>query len=796
MSATRINPMVRLYNLLQERQQPDSIGQKASSLHWLSRQGLRVPQTYVLPYVNHEAFIANRDRFQRELESTLKAAFDLRAAYAVRSSANVEDSLAHSFAGQLTSVLAVRGLAGLVQAVFDVYQSAQSPGLAPYLEGIGLSAEEIQVAVIIQEMIQPEVSGIVFSKNPITGLDEIIVEAVRGSGEALMQDGITPERWVHKWGDWTQQPPQSEISTDLISQVVAQSKSIVKAYGDALDLEWVYDGQAIHWLQLRPITTLNDLNIYSNRIAREVLPGMIKPLVWSINVPLVNGAWTDLFAELIGPHDIASEELSAAFHYRAYFNMRVIGQIMASLGMPEETLELIMGLKGGSDKPSFRPGRRTIRHIPRMIKFAVTKYRYAREVETLIPTLDAAYTEFESSPTPSNSEQAILGDVAKLFTITQKAAYANIVTPLLMYAYNALLRRSLAKRGIDYVQLDLTSGLKHMDDYDPAHYLSMLNRHFRQLERDVQEKIHLSDYKAFQALNGIESFQQDVDVFIRRFGHLSDSGNDFSSKPWRETPELILRMIADYGQGASEKQLATSWDELPLNRLDRWRIRGLYERARHYRYYREIVSFQYTYGYGLFRACFLRLGKSFAGRGLIDEAADIFYLYFNEVEALVQVGDLAAPQREIVNARKQEMRASHDAVLPDIIYGDQAPPLEVVSKSSERLIGIATSPGYYQGPVRVIHSVSEFEKLQRNDVLVIPYSDVSWTPLFSKAGAVIAESGGILSHSSIVAREYQIPAVVSVPGAMRLKEGMVVTVDGYRGEIITHAQDSPPSATL
>ena len=101
--------MVRLYNL-QERQQLDSIGQKASSLHWLSKQGLRVPQTYVLPYAYHEAFIADRDRFQKELERALKATIDLRAAYAVRSSANVEDSLAHSFAGQLTSVLEVSGL--------------------------------------------------------------------------------------------------------------------------------------------------------------------------------------------------------------------------------------------------------------------------------------------------------------------------------------------------------------------------------------------------------------------------------------------------------------------------------------------------------------------------------------------------------------------------------------------------------------------------------------------------------------------------------------------------------------
>ncbi|MFN2227518.1 MAG: PEP-utilizing enzyme, partial [Anaerolineae bacterium] len=100
------------------------------------------------------------------------------------------------------------------------------------------------------------------------------------------------------------------------------------------------------------------------------------------------------------------------------------------------------------------------------------------------------------------------------------------------------------------------------------------------------------------------------------------------------------------------------------------------------------------------------------------------------------------------------------------------------------LRGIPTSRGHYTGPARVLRGIQDFARLQEGDVLVIPYSDVGWTPLFTKAGAVIAESGGILSHSSIIAREYGIPAVVSVPGACQIPDGTPVTVDGYRGEIL------------
>ena len=99
------------------------------------------------------------------------------------------------------------------------------------------------------------------------------------------------------------------------------------------------------------------------------------------------------------------------------------------------------------------------------------------------------------------------------------------------------------------------------------------------------------------------------------------------------------------------------------------------------------------------------------------------------------------------------------------------------------LKGVATSRGHYVGPARLVHGPSDFKKIKFGDVLVIPFSDVSWTPLFSKASAVISESGGILSHCSIVAREYEIPAVVSVTGAMQIVDGTIIAVDGYNGKV-------------
>ncbi|NIW47205.1 MAG: hypothetical protein GWN14_20060, partial [candidate division Zixibacteria bacterium] len=630
-------------------------------------------------------FLADPAGFQPELKNVLKDVLDLDLEYAVRSSANIEDSLDYSFAGQLESVLSVRGVDNLVAAVIKVYQSIQSPQLAPYLERMGLTAQEIKMAVVIQEMVEPKLSGVVFTKNPITGLDETIVEAVQGSGELLMQEGVTPERWVNKWGDWKEQPANPQISNNFILKVIEQSKSIVDDYGSPVDLEWVYDGLSIYWLQLRPITTLEGKSIYSNRISREVLPGMIKPLIWSINVPLVNGAWIDLFTELIGANDLSPKDLSKAFHYRAYFNMKTIGQFMKAIGFPEETLELIMGLEGGNKTPSFRPTSHTLRHIPRMIRFTFDKFQYARKLKRLVLDKRAAFDDFKTREVTAGNEQAILERIDELFVITQKVAYANIVTPLLMYAYNAVLNNRLAKRGIDYRLLDLTNGLDRLSEYDPNHHLAKLHQHFLTLDSDSKNLIRTSNFEEFRKISGIDSFQQEVNAFINHFGHLSDSGNDFSKPPWRESPDLVLRMITNYDKNIGEKQQTYPWEELSLSRFDRWKLKGLYQRARYFRFYREAVSFLYTYGYGLFRECFLFLGESFASRGLIQEPLDIFYLYYDEITELVKEGQGAKNQNDVVLQRKQEMEASREVFLPEIIYGDQAPPLEISSSEFERL---------------------------------------------------------------------------------------------------------------
>ena len=196
------------------------------------------------------------------------------------------------------------------------------------------------------------------------------------------------------------------------------------------------------------------------------------------------------------------------------------------------------------------------------------------------------------------------------------------------------------------------------------------------------------------------------------------------------------------------------------------------------------MSSFYTLCYGFHRPLYLRLSALAAqGDGAWPPTPDaIFYLEDTEARALARGAQAAAEAVGLVETRAAEVDAVRDAVVPDIVFGDEPAPLEDID--AERLTGVATSSGRHTGQVVRVESPRVRSPCSDGDVLVVPYSDVAWTPLFSRAGAIVAESGGFLSHTSIVAREYGIPAVVSVTGAMRaLKDGDVVTVDGYNGSI-------------
>ena len=753
--------------LLTEISDPNApIGGKAQHIRWLLNHGKRVPTTWVLP--------AGAGG-QGHLDVITWLSHD--GPWAVRSSAAVEDGMESSYAGQFATFLDVSGSEEVAQAIRGVQASAQSSIAGTYRKRKG-DSQPVAMAVIVQEMVPPVVSGVAFSRNPMTGLNEVVIESVRGRGDALVGEGVTPERWIERWGGWSERPTEEGALPEPVARTIAaETKRIAGEFDSPVDLEWVWDGIEVWWVQLRPITGLDDVTVYSNRISREVMPGMIKPLVWSVNVPIVNRAWIELFGELIGPNDLRPEQLAKQFAYRSYFNMGTIGEIFELLGMPRDGLEMLLGLPSDS-KPSFRPSLSTMRHVPRMLATLAGKARYGRRLQPEVAELQASYAVLAATQLESLSDTGLLSHIDDLSAVTTTAAYANIVTPLLANAYAAMLRRAVARGGVDADAVDLELG----DPANPYNPNPALDRLGSRIAGRGEETVAAIKTHGQEALPG--DLAGELAGFLDRFGHLSDSGNDFSVPPWSEQPDAVLRLAVDHAEVTGKHRPRPWWEATAeMKVLSRRRLQFLQRKAGEFVDHREQVSFVYTFGYGLFRPTFLEVGRRLVERGLIGDPEDVMFLSLDEVRDALLNGASATAPAEVVDLRKAEMVDLTDVDMPEIIFGDDFFPARPGLLEVVHLRGVATSRGRHRGTLRVVNGIEDSPRVEAGDIIAIPFSDVGWTPLFARAGAVIAEAGGMLSHSSIVAREYRVPCVVSVPGATRLPDGATVVVDGYTGTI-------------
>jgi pyruvate,water dikinase len=282
--------------------------------------------------------------------------------------------------------------------------------------------------------------------------------------------------------------------------------------------------------------------------------------------------------------------------------------------------------------------------------------------------------------------------------------------------------------------------------------------------------------------------------FLDRFGHLSDSPNDCSQPTWVEAPEAIRRLVGPGsararipdgpGTGSRAELLAAaSPARRPL-------VAAAWSRAARLRLARENAGYTYARVYSLFRPTFLEVGRRLTSRAVLVEGDDVFLLTLAEVAAALD-GDLA-DAAGIVAARRAEMREAADLHWPETIVGDD--PVPISGRARARILtGVPTSRGRHTGPARVVTSLAGAGDIGPEDVLVLMAADVTWTPLLLRAGAVVTETGGMLSHASIVARELGLPCVASVDGATDIAEGAMVCVDGASGEVLVLSPPSDPT---
>lgn len=786
-------------------------GGKGTGLARLVALGFDVPDGFVL---TTEAYrVAGRDGSLPE-----RVRRDLAAAYArlggrvaVRSSMVGEDAAGRSFAGQLQSVLGVEGEPALAEAVRTVWASAVGAAVRGYAEtalpGAGARARgraPAEVAVIVQRQLVPVAAGVAFSADPVSGQRHVVIEAAPGLGDTLVQGRSAPDRFVVDARHALAEAQRSALGRDAfpdaaVLEVASAVRRAAALLGAPQDVEWAWDGRGVALLQARPISTLRGRSVYSRRMVGEMVPGLVTPLLWSTNVTgIVRRVFAPMFGELTGAGLEECLPTLRRFRSRAYVDVTRVGALLERAGFPPNFFEVTAREDRAAARP--RPGLRLLRLLPRLARFAWREGRAAPRIEAHVERADRELRGFRgrdwsAGPTPELLErlEAVL------------ALHAESQWWVFMAAMNLTVRMRLLQRALDrwapgVASGDLMRGLVGMKTLEPNAALQRLGQRAAGLAAPTREALLEGDdgeaRQLLQASAGGSELVQEVDAFLARFGFLRPHGGDFSEPGWAESPGAVWRAVGRLAldgppEGPADARAlgekAAEDVRRGLSGLRRRAFERLLASTRRHIALRERLSLLLTEDVHETRRLVLALADRLAAGGALGGRDDVFFLEKDELrEAALGRGDVAS-WRRLAAERRAELERNARVRLPETFAGEEPPalPLEERAACGDYLQGTPASAGVVRGRARVVVDPGGVRgRLTREDVLVIPFSDTAWTPLFPTVGGVVAETGGQLSHTAIVAREYGLPTVVGVKGATSLvRDGQPLTVDGGTGRV-------------
>ncbi|MBD2054872.1 glycerol-3-phosphate acyltransferase [Oculatella sp. FACHB-28] len=759
---------------------PDKVGHKAATLSQLRRWGYPVPMGWVLPPGDDPAPLL--ELLQPSAEEPL----------VVRSSAIGEDSDIASAAGQYESILRVTSQPVLEQAIAQCQLSYSRPAAVQYRQD--LKVPESAMAVVIQHQIQGVFSGVAFSRDPIARQgDAVVIEALPGGAERIVSGQFTPEQyrvWVEDIEFHFSEDPQTDpfdwrlpdmlslevegsgdVPPRLIQQVAYLVRHLEARYhGVPQDIEWSYDGQQLWLLQSRPITTL--LPIWTRKIAAEVIPGLIHPLTWSINRPLTCGVWGEIFTIVLGDRarGLDFNETATLHHSSAYFNASLLGQIFRRMGLPPESLDFLT--RGARfSKP---PLTSTLKNVPGLLRLMGRELRLVEDFDQdQQQHFVSGLADLEAQPVEELSSVALLGRINQILELLKRATYYSILAPL-----SVSIRQALFK--VEDAELDTSQ----MPEVDALRSLQTLTANAR--SSMSLDSLQPNSSAVFAALidnpDGVKNtVLEQFNQFLDRYGYLSRVGTDIAVSTWKEDPQPVKDLFTQFlfnppAESDAAVKLRQSWKATQVqSRLNlKAQVTVLYSRL--------LAELRWS---------FVALERLWLSSGVMEQAGDIFFLKFDEIQRLIAESDLKLRENlsYLIAERRSQLKQDHRLrSVPALVYGNDPPMLtyqsQSVGQTARQLRGIGASPGRVIGRVKVLQNLQRLPEVDRETILVVPYTDSGWAPLLARAGGLIAEVGGRLSHGAIVAREYGIPAVMDIRNAtQRLQDGQRVQIDGQQGTV-------------
>jgi pyruvate,water dikinase len=732
-----------------------------------------------------------------------------RDAYAVRSSATAEDLPTASFAGQHDSYLDVVGTAAVVDHVRRCWASLFTERAVTYRIRNGIDHRAVQMAVVVQRMVDADAAGVLFTADPVTSnRTVVVVEAVAGLGESLVSGTEQPDTYRVRDGevvDRTIAPdrPHGPVLTDhQVVRLAELGRRIEAHFGGPQDVEWCLVGDGVHIVQSRPITTVfpvpetadGENHVYISVGHQQMMTDAMKPLglsFWQMTTPRpMAEAGSRLFVDVAGL--LAEPTSRANFLAMVERSDPLIGDALRTVVDRGDVI---------ATRPDGEPSDHMSSAPPSSIE---TDPAIVDElIETARASLATLRREIRTRSGPELFD-FIRSDIEELRRILFSPRSHDAVMAGMEAAWwlNDHLREWLGETNAadtltQSVPDNVTSemGLALLDVADVVRPHPEVVAFLEQVGGDDGFLDQLA------TVPGGAEARDAIASYLERYGMRCVGEIDITRTRWAERPTvlvpLILAHVRNFEPGAGARRFEQGRREaeqkgrellehlraLPGGEEKAEETRRMIDRVRTFAGYREHPKYGMVSRYFVYKQAMLEEARRLVRDGVLHDAEDIFYLRFDELREVVETRRV---DEELLRERKAAYRAHQTLTPPRVLTSDG----EVVSGSYGRddlpagaLAGLAVSGGTVEGRARVLGTMAE-ATLEPGDILVTTSTDPSWTPAFVTVAGLVTEVGGLMTHGAVIAREYGLPAVVGVVGATQLiRDGQRIRVNGTDGYV-------------
>jgi len=718
----------------------EKVGGKAFYLNDLKQRGFPVP----------DGIIVEDDYFKSSDKEEISTFIDKQKLYAVRSSALDEDGSKYSFAGLQDTYLNVT-YDQVVEKVESCYQSQFNERATEYRKNFGIEASK-GMTVVVQEMVNADYAGVIFTQNPQNNrIDQVVIEVIAGLGEDLVSGYLTPTTYTVNRNIPDKYDVKGEciLTTDLIKELIDYAKKIEDVYEVPQDIEFAIRDNVIYILQARPITTI----ILVPKTNRDGLRFFLSfAHIQNMTYPM-----TPAGADMI--QSIFFVEKQPFFHNRMLYNGEYMFiDITELLLTPNFIFKNVINILSNInfDLPELAKIYREKNKSRKMLPFSLIKLQ--------MMTAFRIMRIVKKNAQPTNSVGDYMEDHLERFKGYSEEELLNLrnesIIPVfincLPYILAGIIGFFRLKRLFEKWQLD-------MEDYKKL---------ISGLEGNITTEMGLL-YDDMLLHYGTDQGEKIIENYLDKFGMRVDGEIDLGRPRPKDDIESFRKQIAEsskYHNGTSlrvQHSIRVKEADEVVNRL-----RSILSRSKFNKLYHQVKLVRNFYIY--------REHPKYT-------VMRIFELYRNLLNSPYEslsdqiVGEC---NEEVIASRKAKYELAMGKNIPLAMLSNGLI-LNPTSKIKEGYIqGFGVSSGIVTATVRVIEHMND-DVLLEGEILVTKFTDPGWTPVLAKAGGIITEVGGMMTHGAIVSREYGIPAVVGVPDVIdHFKTGDLITLNGDTGQIV------------